>query len=53
MLALLPSQAGAGFNRYTGEIISGMGGFMTGVMSGSIPYDLPVPVPSFGFKLSY
>ena len=38
------AQGNPGFNQYTGELD-------TGLMSAS--YDMPIPVPSFGFKVSY
>ncbi|MDR0442108.1 MAG: TonB-dependent receptor plug domain-containing protein [Treponema sp.] len=41
---LYTSKGNTGFNQYTGEID-------TGIMAGS--YDIPVPMPSFGFKYSY
>ena len=45
MLALLYSARGnTSFNPYTGEV-------MTGSMSAV--YEMPIPVPSFGFKVSY
>jgi len=45
VLALLyTAQGNTSFNSYTGEINTG---------SNSASYELPIPVPSFGFKLSY
>ena len=45
VLALLyTAQGNTSFNSYTGEIDTG---------SNSASYELPIPVPSFGFKLSY
>ena len=45
MLALLYSaQGNTSFNSYTGEIDNG---------SNSASYEIPIPIPSFGFKISY
>jgi len=45
VLALLyTAQGNTRFNSYTGQVESG---------SNSASYELPIPVPSFGFKLSY
>ena len=45
VLALLyTAQGNTSFNQYTGEVDTG---------SNSASYELPIPVPSFGFKLSY
>jgi hypothetical protein len=41
---LYTSKGNTGFNQYTGEVD-------TGLFAGS--YDIPVPMPSFGFKYSY
>ena len=38
------AQGNTSFNRYTGQIDSG---------SSSASYEIPIPIPSFGFKLSY
>jgi len=44
-LALLYTAEGnTSFNRYTGQVDTG---------SNSARYDIPIPIPSFGFKLSY
>jgi hypothetical protein len=45
VLALLYSaQGNTSFNQYTGEVDSG---------SSSASYEIPIPIPSFGFKISY
>jgi len=45
VLALLyTSQGNTSFNRYTGQIETG---------SNSASYEIPIPIPSFGFKISY
>jgi hypothetical protein len=45
VLALIyTSQGNTRFNQYTGEIDTG---------SNSANYEIPIPVPSFGFKISY
>jgi len=45
VLALLyTSQGNASFNRYTGQVDTG---------SNSASYEIPIPIPSFGFKYSY
>ena len=45
VLALLyTSQGNTSFNRYTGQVDTG---------SNSASYDIPIPIPSFGFKISY
>jgi len=45
VLALLyTAQGNTSFNSYTGQVDTG---------SNSASYELPIPVPSFGFKLSY
>jgi hypothetical protein len=41
---LYTPQGNTGFNQYTGEMNEG---------SFSASYDIPIPIPSFGFKLSY
>ena len=41
---LYTSKGNTGFNQYTGEVDTGM-------MAAS--YDIPIPMPSFGFKYSY
>jgi hypothetical protein len=44
-LALLyTSQGNTSFNQYTGEVDTG---------SNAATYDIPIPIPSFGFKISY
>jgi len=44
-LALLyTSQGNTSFNQYTGEVETG---------SNSASYEIPIPIPSFGFKVSY
>ena len=45
VLALLyTSEGNTSFNRYTGQVDTG---------SNSASYDIPIPIPSFGFKISY
>jgi hypothetical protein len=45
LLALLyTAQGNTRFNEYTGEVDTG---------SNSASYDMPFPIPSFGFKISY
>ena len=45
VLALLyTSQGNTSFNRYTGQIDTG---------SNTASYEIPIPIPSFGFKISY
>jgi len=45
VLALIyTSQANTRFNQYTGQIDTG---------SNSANYEIPIPIPSFGFKISY
>ena len=44
ILGLLHTNGNESFNSYTGEIDEG---------SYSASYDIPIPIPSFGFKLSY
>jgi len=45
ILALLYSARGnTGYNQYTGDVMTG---------SNSASYEIPIPVPSFGFKYSY
>jgi hypothetical protein len=45
VLALLyAAQGNTSFNQYTGEIDTG---------SNSASYEIPIPIPSFGFKISY
>jgi len=41
---LYTGQGNKSFNAYTGEIDEG---------SLSASYDIPIPIPSFGFKISY
>ncbi|MDR2964822.1 MAG: TonB-dependent receptor plug domain-containing protein [Treponema sp.] len=41
---LYTAQGNTSFNQYTGEVDTG---------SYSASYDLPIPIPSFGFKISY
>jgi len=41
---LYTAQGNTSFNQYTGEIDTG---------SYSAAYDIPIPIPSFGFKISY
>jgi hypothetical protein len=41
---LFPSRGNPGFDPYTGEVD-------TGIMS--VSYEIPIPIPSFGFKYSY
>ncbi|GBU27267.1 hypothetical protein R84B8_00796 [Treponema sp. R8-4-B8] len=41
---LYTAQGNTSFNQYTGEIDTG---------SFSATYDIPIPIPSFGFKISY
>ena len=44
-LALLyTSQGNTSFNQYTGEVETG---------SNAANYEIPIPIPSFGFKISY
>jgi hypothetical protein len=45
VLALLyNSQGNTSFNSYTGEVDTG---------SDTVSYEIPIPIPSFGFKISY
>jgi hypothetical protein len=45
VLALLyTAQGNTSFNSYTGQVDTG---------SNSATFDIPIPIPSFGFKISY
>jgi len=41
---LYTAQGNTSFNQYTGEVDTG---------NDSARYEIPIPIPSFGFKISY
>ena len=44
ILAFVSAQGNTSFNQYTGQVDTG---------SASASYEIPIPIPSFGFKISY